>query len=51
MFRIISNKEKIITKNGGFGIEILFPGKGTGSEDSGIYTIGRIDQATVPPAL
>ncbi|MEO6980895.1 MAG: pirin family protein, partial [Mucilaginibacter sp.] len=49
MLQIISNQQKIIKKNGGFGIEILFPGKGTGSDDSGIGTIGRIDQATVTP--
>lgn len=47
--QIISNQQKIVKKNGGFGIEILFPGKGMGSEDSGIGTIGRIDQATVTP--
>lgn len=49
MFKIISNKEKIIKKHGGFGIEILFPGKGIGSNDSGIGTIGRIDQAVITP--
>jgi redox-sensitive bicupin YhaK (pirin superfamily) len=49
MLQIISNQQKIVNKNGGFGIEILFPGKGIGSEDSGIGTIGRIDQATVTP--
>jgi redox-sensitive bicupin YhaK (pirin superfamily) len=49
MLQKISNQEKILKKNGGFGIEILFPGKGIGSEDSGIGTIGRIDQATVTP--
>jgi redox-sensitive bicupin YhaK (pirin superfamily) len=49
MLQIISNQQKIIKKNGGFGIEILFPGKGINSEDSGIGTIGRIDQATVTP--
>lgn len=49
MLQIISNQQKIIKKNGGFGIEILFPGKGIGSDDSGIGTIGRIDQATVTP--
>ncbi|MEO7048481.1 MAG: pirin family protein [Ferruginibacter sp.] len=47
MLQSISNQQKIIKKNGGFGIEILFPGKGIGSDDSGIGTIGRIDQATV----
>jgi quercetin 2,3-dioxygenase len=47
MLNIISNQQKIIKKNGGFGIEILFPGQGIGSADSGIATIGRIDQATV----
>lgn len=49
MSQIISNQQKIIKKNDGFGIEILFPGKGIGSEDSGIGTIGRIDQARVTP--
>jgi len=49
MLQIISDRQKIIKKNGGFGIEILFPGKGIGAEDSGIGTIGRIDQATVTP--
>lgn len=49
MLQKISNPEKILKKNGGFGIEILFPGKGIDSEDSGIGTIGRIDQATVTP--
>ena len=49
MLQIISNQQKIIKKNGGFGIQILFPGRGIGSEDSGIGTIGRIDQATVTP--
>lgn len=49
MLQIISNQQKIVKKNGGFGIEILFPGKGIGSGDSGIGTIGRIDQATVTP--
>jgi redox-sensitive bicupin YhaK (pirin superfamily) len=49
MLQIISNKQKIVKKNGGFGIEILFPGKAIGSEDSGIGTVGRIDQATVTP--
>lgn len=49
MLQIISNQQKMIKKNGGFGIEILFPGKGIGSDDSGIDTIGRIDQATVTP--
>ncbi|MEO5890030.1 MAG: pirin family protein [Ferruginibacter sp.] len=49
MLQKISNQEKIVKKNGGFGIEILFPGKGINPEDSGIGTIGRIDQATVTP--
>ncbi len=51
MFRIISNEEKTVKKNGGFGIEILFPGKATGSEDSGIGTIGRINHATVTSGI
>ncbi|MGZ3762173.1 MAG: pirin family protein [Mucilaginibacter sp.] len=49
MLQVISNQQKIVKKNGGFGIEILFPGKGIGADDSGIGTIGRIDQATVIP--
>ncbi|QEC74649.1 pirin family protein [Mucilaginibacter ginsenosidivorax] len=49
MLQVISNQQKISKKNGGFGIEILFPGKAIGPEDSGIGTIGRIDQATVTP--
>ena len=49
MLQKISNQEKIRKKTGGFGIEILFPGKGINSADSGIGTIGRIDQATVTP--
>ncbi|AEV96994.1 pimeloyl-CoA dehydrogenase [Niastella koreensis] len=49
MLQLITNQQKIVKNNGGFGIEILFPGKGIGSEDSGIGTIGRIDQATVTP--
>jgi hypothetical protein len=49
MLHLLSNQQKIVKKNGGFGIEILFPGKGIGSKDSGIGTIGRIDQARVTP--
>ncbi|MBB6130607.1 hypothetical protein [Mucilaginibacter lappiensis] len=49
MFQILPNQEKIVKKNGGIGMEILFPGKGTDSDDSGIGTIGRIDQANVTP--
>jgi redox-sensitive bicupin YhaK (pirin superfamily) len=49
MLKVIHNKGKIIKKHGGFGIEILFPGNGVGLNDSGVSTIGRIDQATVSP--
>lgn len=33
MLQILLNREKIVKKNGGFGIEILFPDKGTGSDE------------------
>ena len=51
MLQTISNQQKIIKKNGGFGIEVLFPGKGIGSDDPGIGTIGRIDQARVTNSI
>jgi redox-sensitive bicupin YhaK (pirin superfamily) len=35
--------------SGGFGIEILHPGLARGKRDSGIGTIGRIDDASVAP--
>lgn len=49
MITKIETKTKIGKQHGGFGIEILFPGKAIASKDSGIATIGRIDQATVSP--
>ena len=35
--------------SGGFSIEILFPGMAQGNGDSGIGTIGRIDDANIAP--
>lgn len=49
MLYLLSNQQKIVKENGGFGIEILFPGNGIGSEDLDIGTIGRIDQTIVTP--
>ncbi len=49
MITKIENSQKLGKKNSGFGIEILFPGTAIGSKDTGIYTIGRIDHATVHP--
>ena len=50
MIKKIDNSQKLGRKNGGFGIEILFPGNALStSTDTGIGTIGRIDQATVQP--
>jgi redox-sensitive bicupin YhaK (pirin superfamily) len=33
---------------GGFGIQILYPGVALGTNDSGIAAIGRIDHARIP---
>ena len=50
MITKIDNKQKITKQHGGFGIDILFPGAmNTKSTDTGIGTIGRIDQAKVMP--
>jgi quercetin 2,3-dioxygenase len=49
MITKIGTDKKTGKQHGGFGIEILFPGKAIASADSGIGTIGRIDQATVSP--
>ncbi len=50
MIKKIDNAQKVGKKHGGFGIEILFPGNALpASTDTGIGTIGRIDQATVQP--
>ena len=50
MLKKIDNSQKVGKKHGGFGIEILFPGNALpNSTDTGIGTIGRIDQATVQP--
>lgn len=49
MITKIPNSIKVGKQHGGFGIQILFPGKGIGSSDTGIGTIGRIDQAIVSP--
>lgn len=51
----MSNMQKVFRSNkhrhgsGGFGIEILWPGKVQQSDDSGIGGIGRIDHANVSP--
>jgi quercetin 2,3-dioxygenase len=50
MLTKIGNKEKLSKQHGGFGIEILYPGyHDAKTNDSGIGTIGRIDQAKVLP--
>jgi len=50
MLTKISNKEKLSKQHGGFGIEILYPGIiVANTTDTGIGTIGRIDQAKVMP--
>src|SRR4028119_1101114 len=46
----IGNKQKLSKQHGGFGIEILYPGTlHPAANDTGIGTIGRIDQAKVTP--
>lgn len=45
----IENSSKHLHGSGGFGIDILWPGRVLASDDSGIGTIGRIDQANVKP--
>ena len=45
----IRRAEKTRHGSGGFRIEILWPGTALGRKDSGIGTIGRIDQARVQP--
>lgn len=50
MIKKLNNAQKVDKKQGGFGIEILFPGNAlNSSSDTGLGTIGRIDQATVQP--
>ncbi|HZH64127.1 MAG TPA: pirin family protein [Flavisolibacter sp.] len=50
MMTKIGNKEKLSKQHGGFGIEILYPGTfNPKANDTGIGTIGRIDQAKVMP--
>jgi redox-sensitive bicupin YhaK (pirin superfamily) len=50
MLTKISNKEKLSNQHDGFGIEILYPGMVVqDTKDTGISTIGRIDQAKVMP--
>jgi redox-sensitive bicupin YhaK (pirin superfamily) len=50
MLTKIDNSLKFGKKHGGFGIEILYPGTIVpDSDDTGIATIGRIDQAIVTP--
>jgi redox-sensitive bicupin YhaK (pirin superfamily) len=50
MITKIGNKQKLSKQHGGFGIEILYPGTlHPAANDTGIGTIGRIDQAKVTP--
>jgi redox-sensitive bicupin YhaK (pirin superfamily) len=50
MLTKIDNSVKFGKKHGGFGIEILYPGTIVpDADDTGIATIGRIDQAIVTP--
>jgi hypothetical protein len=50
MLSKINNAVKFGKKQGGFGIEILYPGTIVpDADDTGIATIGRIDQAIVTP--
>lgn len=50
MMTKISNKDKFSKQHGGFGIQILYPGTVVkDTNDTGIGTIGRIDQAMVMP--
>jgi redox-sensitive bicupin YhaK (pirin superfamily) len=49
MIKKISNDIKFSKQHGGFGIEVLYPGKAMDSSDTGFGTIGRIDQAKVLP--
>jgi redox-sensitive bicupin YhaK (pirin superfamily) len=50
MITKIGNKEKLSKQHGGFGIQVLYPGTiNLNTIDTGIGTIGRIDQAKVMP--
>jgi redox-sensitive bicupin YhaK (pirin superfamily) len=50
MITKIGIKEKFSKQHGGFGIDILYPGRiDQNADDTGIGTIGRIDQAKVMP--
>jgi redox-sensitive bicupin YhaK (pirin superfamily) len=50
MLTKIGNREKLSKQHGGFGIQILYPGTVMPNKnDTGIGTIGRIDQAKVMP--
>jgi redox-sensitive bicupin YhaK (pirin superfamily) len=50
MLNKIGNDKKLIKQQGGFGIQILYPGTvNPKANDTGIGTIGRIDQAKVMP--
>jgi redox-sensitive bicupin YhaK (pirin superfamily) len=50
MITKISNSDKLSKQHGGFGIQVLYPGTAKpGTGDTGISTIGRIDQAKVMP--
>jgi hypothetical protein len=45
----IERASKLSHGNGGFSIEILHPGLARKSGDSGLGTIGRIDDANISP--
>ena len=47
LIKKIENSQKTTFEKDGFKIQILFPGKGLESNDTGIGTIGRIDHADV----
>ncbi len=47
MIKKIENHQKTKYAKGGFRIEVLFPGKVLGNNDTGIGTIGRIDHANL----
>jgi redox-sensitive bicupin YhaK (pirin superfamily) len=50
MFTDIDNTIKYGKQHGGFGIQILYPGLiRPGLNDSGFYTLGRIDHARITP--
>lgn len=50
MLKVINNTIKYGKKHGGFGMQILYPGLILPARnDTGLYTIGRIDHARITP--